>query len=186
MKNQLQINLFEGHAGVELLSTTFIRGAQIHSIRGKYSPNSTSGAFQWTRAVRALTVLICGTALNQNGSFALKGESDSLASSLDYATSKSPQWLVNMFGCSHNGIPFAKLLIRRENPERKRGGHVAVHLNTRIIAPSDIVVSYRGQALQNQTLGDLTWSLINNLTQGHHQRPIVKRAEKINDWTLVL
>jgi hypothetical protein len=87
------------------------------------------GSFQWTRAVKALTILCMYSRLVVDSSQPLlSGEGGSLASSLDYAIGKVPTWLQEMFGTNRSGVSLISRIIERSNPERKRPGPVALSL----------------------------------------------------------
>lgn len=88
-----------------------------------------AGTFHWTKAVRALCVLVLKTHLHRNDPTivpSLIGTKGSLAVALDYAISKEPQWLVDMFGADKDGRATARRLLKRGNPEGKRPGPVTV------------------------------------------------------------
>lgn len=87
-----------------------------------------AGSFQWTSAVKALSLLLVRASLSPQNS-AIQGHVGSLAASLDYAISKQPAWITEMFGCDQQGISFARRLILRTNPERKRPGPVVLAVN---------------------------------------------------------
>ena len=105
---------------------------------------SRSGTFRWSAGVRALALLLVRQALTLSETcegrstdavpVSLEGEDYSLAASLDYALSKHPLWVLDMFGMSNNGSAISKLLFRRVNPDRKRGGPVVVFLANRDFA----------------------------------------------------
>ena len=98
-------------------------------VRGKTSgPCRSAGTFQWTSAVKALSLLAVKTRLNPQDAL-LRGEAHSLAASLDYAISKQPMWLNEMFGWDQKGISFCRRLILRTNPERMRPGPVTLGIN---------------------------------------------------------
>jgi hypothetical protein len=88
------------------------------------------GSFQWTTAVKALAVLSLKTALAKarglSAGHRLVGHKGSLAASLDYAVSKQPGWLTEMFGVDSLGISMLRRLVMRTNPERKRPGPVVL------------------------------------------------------------
>jgi hypothetical protein len=68
----------------------------------------------------------------------LSGGVKSLAASLDYALTKQPGWLLDMFGVSSNGKTQARRLFRVTNSHRKRGGPVSISLNSNA-CPSDCI-----------------------------------------------
>lgn len=118
---------------------TSIRGRDVGALC-----QQASGTFQWTHAVRALAVLIARAVLSSRwevGEHTMQGEKGSLASSLDYACSKEPQWLAEMFGVLPNGGSLARRLIRRSNPERKRPGPVTLSWNTALCPAEEITLT---------------------------------------------
>ncbi len=117
------------------------------SVRGK-SAGAFRGChtFQWTPAVQALCVLLLRSkAFGQPASAAdyvppLTGGAGSAAASLDYAISKQPLWLLDVFGLDKQGNCLIKRLVTRTNSERRRGGDVSVALNPAQLGPDDIVI----------------------------------------------
>ena len=107
------------------------------AIRGTVAPNNC-GNFRWSAGVRALTLLLVRQALLDESeklenkaadtSASIEGEDNSPAASLDYALSKQPLWLRDMFGISAQGVPVSKLIFRRINPDRKRPGPVVIFI----------------------------------------------------------
>jgi hypothetical protein len=74
----------------------------------------------------------------------LQGCSGSPAASLDYALSKQPAWLSEMFGCDVYDTSFARRLILRTNPERKRPGPVVLAVNHVYLSAASIEVHVDG------------------------------------------
>jgi len=113
-------------------------------IYGTFTPYT----FQWSRAVRAMAVLILYTKSKyvlrsefaDAGLATLSGEAGSIAASLDYALSKRPLWLLDMFGVTSAGEPIVRNLFMRWNSERKRGGAVVVAVNPRQLEAKDIEI----------------------------------------------
>lgn len=129
------------------------------SVRGKTSgPLREAGSFQWTAAVKGLALLIVRTCACQEGTL-LMGEKDSLASSLDYAISKQPIWLTEMFGCDAQGSSLAKRMILRTNPERKRPGPVILGVNQLFLRPSEIAIYSHGKLCGEEQLRTLLHQL---------------------------
>jgi hypothetical protein len=130
-----------------LVEVAFRRGVDaplLRTVRGKFCYIiPAGGSFQWTRAVKALTVLLLRTAIHGNNAV-IQGEAGSLAASLDYALSKEPTWLSEMFGADPQGRAFARRLFYRTNPERKRTGPVIVNVNPAIVSASRIHVYVDG------------------------------------------
>jgi hypothetical protein len=146
----------------ELVETHFAEGASAEprvSVRGKTGGAfRAAGSFQWTSAVKALSLLVVKTATGEPSSI-LRGEANSLAASLDYAISKQPQWLAEMFGCDHNGICFARRLILRTNPERKRPGPVTLAINLSYLPWESINVFVDGKRATQEQLIELSAKL---------------------------
>lgn len=149
---------FVGTSPVELSQTLFFRGdspCPLRCVRGK-TPGAFFGAgtFQWTAAIRALCLLfvqakVVKLAGNPEIGGALSGDKGSLASSLDYALSKQPMWLEEMFGVSANGTCTATRLITRTNPNRKRPGPVVLALNHLALSPDNIVIAWEGKIVED-------------------------------------
>lgn len=126
------------------------------SVRGK-SEGAWAGCgnFQWTAGVRALALLLLREKARVCDGPVLLGGAGSAASSLDYAISKQPLWLIDMFGLDRNGSCLIRHILARTNPERKRGGSVAISINEAQLARHDIevrvndgVVSERGDLIR--------------------------------------
>lgn len=143
---------FAGSEKVELIETCF-RGAPLDiprvTVRGKTSGASrNAGTFQWTSAVRALCYLFVKAALSKIESGQaplLVGAHGSSAASLDYAISKQPGWLVDMFGSTSCGRCAIQRLVDRTNPERKRPGPVTIGFKALVIAESRIEIFLEGR-----------------------------------------
>ena len=107
------------------------------SVRGKTTGvYADAFTFQWTLAVRALCELFVASALAADGEQAkLVGGAGTSAATLDYAVSKQPLWIVEMFGTDSLGRALIQRLLKRTNPERKRGGDVILSLHSNNISP---------------------------------------------------
>lgn len=125
------------------------------SIRGKGNGAfGKFGSFQWSGAVRALCALLVQAKITEDEAQSIEqrseeftpelshlfGEAGSLAASLDYALSKGPEWIVNMFGADKSGVPFAQRLIHRSNANRKRPGPVLLRLNLALCGSENIKI----------------------------------------------
>jgi len=129
-----------------------VHGNFRRSVRGKTGgPFRTAGSFQWTSAVKALALLLIKTKSAPMEAL-LRGDANSLAASLDYAISKQPVWLTDMFGCDQQGISFARRLILRTNPERKRPGPVTLGINQMYISADSITVYVNGKLCTRESL----------------------------------
>jgi hypothetical protein len=152
--NSHELTLSFAGAGdaVELCEVTFKPcGANrvFHSVRGKScGAFRGAGSFQWTSAVQGLCVLLLRAKAAAKGSSVeprLVGEKGSMASSLDYAVSKAPMWISEMFGVQSSGDLVVRRLVLISNSNRKRPGPVVVGLNERFFSPAMIQVRVDGQ-----------------------------------------
>ena len=126
----------------------------LRTVRGAAAPPGI-GNFRWSHGVRALSLLLVRQAIQRlkesshdrlrTEPVLIEGDDSSLAASLDYALSKQPLWLQEMFGRTPQGKPISKLLFRRINPDRKRPGPVTVFISN----PSfDVVVQVDGRLVK--------------------------------------
>jgi hypothetical protein len=149
----------------ELVETRFFDGTAAGprvTVRGKTGGAFRSaGSFQWTSAVKALSLLMLKTASSDEQQV-LRGEGNSLASSLDYAISKQPQWLAEMFGCDHLGICFIRRCILRTNPERKRPGPVTLAMNLSYLPAASIEINIDGHRASKEEMVRLSEQLERN------------------------
>lgn len=134
----------------ELLETRFYH-AQFapwgrHCVRGKdEGAHAGSGSFQWSPALKVLATYLLGCAASgRRGSNGLcptlAGERSSPAASLNYAMSKKPEWIKDMFGEDSESHPYLLDLIRRTNPDLKRPGPVTLCLDAQSLPPGRIYV----------------------------------------------
>lgn len=123
------------------------------SVRGKTNGAYRAvGSFQWSSAVRAMACVFLSAKLLDDltpGEPMLTGEARSLAASLDYALTKQPTWILDMFGVSPSGRTHAKRLFRVTNSHRKRGGPVALSLNLYVCPPQCIEIVLDGQSVHS-------------------------------------
>jgi hypothetical protein len=132
---------FEGSSRIELVKTE-VRVAGIprtlSCIRGKTAgAYVTYGSFQWTSGVRGVCASFLRFVLSEAGDtvdFCLVGGKGSLAASLDYALSKGPSWLGEMFGSGIGGSQLARRIFKITNPNRKRPGPVAISVNKNVVS----------------------------------------------------
>jgi hypothetical protein len=118
-----------------------------YSVRGKTAGAfKGAGSFQWTTAVRALSLSFLSAIENPLG-IHLSGHAGSLAASLDYALSKQPIWLAEMFGVDTLGNCVARRFTYRTNSERKRPGPVSLSLNHSYLESAMIEVVVDGRQL---------------------------------------
>lgn len=157
----MAIRLFEMNfygRPAQLYSTKLVdsSGRGFVSIRGKGNGAlQGAGSFQWSTAVKALTLLMVRAAQvcskgESLGSVVLIGGQGSLAKSLDYALTKQPGWILDMFGVDSTGNSNLKRVLRRSNSEQKMPGPVIVGLNIHGIEETALRVCHEGQQLSSQ------------------------------------
>lgn len=168
MSNNFKLHLSSGRTGAELWATEFVReGVLTKSVRGKTGLSwEDSGSFQWTSAVKALTLLACLTHI-YNKPFILQGGANSLASSLDYAVSKRPDWTIDMFGQYPSGLPVVKRLVKQLNPGRRMGESVGVTISPHILLPDFISVTVDRRLLNKDQLAVIVRSWLQNEKDYH-------------------
>ena len=128
---------------------------ELVTIRGATAPHSF-GNFRWSSGVRALALLLVKQSVvleqRRNGTedpsvpAAIEGGDHSPAASLDYAISKQPLWLQDMFGVSPQGLQLARVLFRRINPDRKRPGPVIIFISNKEF---DVSVEVDGRGIRD-------------------------------------
>jgi hypothetical protein len=82
--------------------------------------------------------------------FGLKGEKGSLCRSLDYAISKKPAWIMDLFGVDADGDSQVGRFFWRRNPEGKRPGPSGVTFNTKMISPDKVSICLNGKKLEGR------------------------------------
>ena len=158
MKRAFEIHFFRTKQGYELVHTKFtsFSGDPLQCVRGKTAGAFRgAGSFQWTSAVRAISALFLRHLISQQIPTVdnqISGGHSSLASSLDYALSKAPRWLCEMFGTYQNGQITAKRLFLTTNPNQKRPGPVIIAINEAAIAPGDVRVIVDGREVLDPKL----------------------------------
>lgn len=139
----------------QLHATSFVHDLiqrELICVRGKTGGAFIdAGSFLWSRAVKALSVLmvrsihvLSNTVMPTEKLPVLSGCRSSLASSLDYAISKQPIWLLDMFGVDRIGKSLVQRMFRRSNPECKRPGPVSVALNDKFLPLENISIHWEG------------------------------------------
>jgi RNA polymerase sigma-70 factor (ECF subfamily) len=134
----------------ELLETRFYHAAFAprgrHCVRGKdEGAHAGSASFQWSAALKVLTayLLACAASARRCTDAScpiLTGERSSAAASLNFAMSKKPDWIKDMFGRDSGYRPYLLDLIKRSNPDLKRKGPVVLCLDARVLPPQRIFV----------------------------------------------
>ncbi len=156
---------FAGTSKVELFQTRFSTGCHnppLLAVRGKTSgAYRNAGSFHFSAAVRALCILCVKSVLADKSQPSptlpiIVGFRGSLVASLDYALTKQPGWLIDMFGCDTGGRPMGQRLLCRTNSHLKRPGPVAIGLNAHALSAENIHISWNGQRVEDeQTLREL-------------------------------
>jgi hypothetical protein len=143
---------FEGVTHIELVrSQVSLVGSRdpIVCVRGKTSGAfSECGCFQWTSGVRGVCATFLRFVLSERDKgidCCLAGGRSSLAASLDYALSKGPSWLLEMFGRGRSGTLYARRFFRITNPNRKRPGPVVVSINGSAIKSNQVRFVHEGR-----------------------------------------
>lgn len=154
MKNITVKFFFESGSRVELVRTEVQPGEGsrvLMCVRGKTSgAYAEYGSFQWTSGVRGVCAALIRFVLSRNGEESqscLAGGRSSMAASLDYALSKGPSWLSDMFGIGRNGSAIARRLFKITNPNRKRPGPVVISVNSALLRPEDVGIFFSGRRL---------------------------------------
>lgn len=157
VRKRLVLN-FSGHNSPELASTLFehpIVNSEKFSIRSSYGAASDQiGAFQWSKAVRAICVLflkhklICASENSRALAF-IEGHRHSLAASLDYALDKQPNWIHAMFGTGSGGQSILRRCLCRINGGRKRQGPVTIYLNGRFLNKFEVKIIWNSIEVTN-------------------------------------
>ena len=149
---------FEGLSKIELVKSEVRTGGTPRThvcIRGKTAGAYLScGSFQWTSGVRGVCAAFIRFLLSEGSEtvdYCLIGGKSSLAASLDYALSKGPAWLGEMFGSGVGGNQYARRIFKITNPNRKRPGPVAISVNRNIVSESQVQIYWEGQRITDQT-----------------------------------
>jgi hypothetical protein len=157
MRRAFEIHFFETKSGHELVETRFrsTDGWEYRCVRGKTAGAFRgNGSFQWTSAVRAIAALSLRHAIHPTIPSVpqyISGGRASLAASLDYAITKVPFWIEEMFGALQNGQIAARRLFLITNPNQKRPGPVTISINASALSPSDIRVYLNGSEVSEAT-----------------------------------
>lgn len=104
----------------------------------------------------------------------IEGDKDSLAASLDYALSKQPAWLNDMFGIGAAGDARLRDLIARTNSGRIRPGPVTLSLNSANIGPECIEIFLDGLPVKN---GRAFNAILSGLQLGAVTKPLDENAD---------
>ncbi len=155
---------------IQLEKTVFrsFSGFEFICVRGKTSgAYQCSGSFQWTPAVKAVCVLFLQALSRSFGTVdniapMISGRRGSLATSLDYAIDKEPQWLCDMFGLDESGKTNLRRLVFRSNSGSKRPGPVSLSLNKSALPAKNITVLVDSTLVHNQLSLDSIIAILSN------------------------
>lgn len=145
---------------VRLLRTTFTNaGRTLTSSQGKGITREpgVGGAFQWSAAVKAMSLLFVRTAIayrtREGTPDTLSGTSRSWAASLDMAIAKGADvsWLAEIFGTQSDGDTVAKKLFVRTNSHRRTAPSepVVIRLNVDFLPRENVEIRHDGTALES-------------------------------------
>jgi hypothetical protein len=167
---QLTLDFAHDDGQIQLEKTVFRLRAEIEfiAVRGKTSgAYKCSGSFQWTPAVRAVSVFFVQALARSfeevdSTEPTISGRRGSLASSLDYAIDKEPQWLCDMFGLDEAGKTNLRRLIFRSNPGGKRPGPVSLGLNESALPTQNITVLLNSIPVRDKVFLDRIIEILRN------------------------
>lgn len=172
----LVLKFFQYENSLTLEETSFFSpesGEVIRGIRGKRFLPGQFRRFHWSDSLHALCILAIRHRLFGGSGrppqlfvgATLLGEGQSPASTLDYALTKQPNWMKDLFGCTPTGDSILRTLIGRMNPERKRPGPVRLWFEARAIDPAHIriflnEIEITSPALLEESMNllELSWS----------------------------
>ena len=184
--------LAEGGAP-QLVATKFssaLLERELVCLRGKVPVGTTSaGSFLWSAGVVGASAAFVKAKLafamdasrdDWMNAAGLNSEKSNPAISLDYALSKQPNWLLDMFGSDSRGFPLIKRIFLRSNPERKRIGPVVVAINPAFLNPSQIKIEVDGQPIEDvSSLAEI----LNHIESGFDSSlaPVTRRTRRGKD-----
>lgn len=156
--SQLTLRFLKDGDTVSLVETVFsdpLLAGELSCLRGSGMNLSAKGSFRWSPAVQALSLLFVEHAAAETGKAAsISGGAGTPAASLDYAISKQPNWMLDMFGVSSDGITLLRRVVCRENSERRRPGPVVITVKESKIRNDNVVVFLNGEQIEEK--GELT------------------------------
>jgi hypothetical protein len=82
----------------------------------------------------------------------LSGRAGSLAASLDYAVSKEPGWMADMFGVEGTGLLHLRRFIRRSNTGGRHPGPVGISLSRSFVDDTEFEIIQDGEELKSGEL----------------------------------
>ncbi len=174
---------FYGSTHLELYRSSFSLQEETRlCVRGKSQGSfSAHGTFQWTPAVQALSTLLLRSVYakreGRDEPVGLYGESGTPASSLDYALSKEPRWLLEMFGWDDRGKAMLRRYIRRTNPERKLPGPVRLCFSKEFLQTCSIEIVLNDLLVVDQTV---LHSLIESVEYGGRSKALSQKSYEDN------
>lgn len=133
MVMDVRIKLGLNHEASELseVAVTYPVRSEAHASYRGGGLAGGAGSFTWSGAVQALSVMLLRAAAGKPAP-QLSGGRESPASALDYAISKDPRWLVEMFGADSHGHALIRRFVSRSNPNLKRPGPVSLSVSAEV------------------------------------------------------
>lgn len=121
MQVRIKVNLSSETAQLQSIHVSYPeKNLEFVSYRGA-GLSCTAGTFTWSSAVHGLTTMLLRARLNLDAPH-LSGGRGSAAAAVEYAVTKEPQWLLDMFGTDGAGHSLIRRFVRRFNPNMKRPG----------------------------------------------------------------
>ena len=162
----------------------------------------TQNTFLWSIGVQALSILFILTCARQkeersdlsegaraifsDGIFGngISGDGATPAASLDYALSRQPNWLIDMFGSDSQGVCLARRIILRSNPERKRPGPVTLCVNLKALPVENIEIYIDGAIVTDTSILEELAARIESPGVVRPSRIHVVRSEEDTKWQI--
>ena len=155
--NRMSLKFLSNDSSAELFESEFscpLVGRPLRCARGRQAfTDCVDGTFLWTAAVQSMSAVAIKSKIAQltrkspeawPQAAGLCSDSTSWALSLDFALSKKPRWLLDMFGVDRSGTSIIKRLFIRMNPEKKRSGPSWVSINPAFLEPRNIAIFLDG------------------------------------------
>lgn len=186
--NRMALKFLSNDSRAELFESEFsspLVGRILRCARGRQAfTESVEGTFQWTAAVQSLSAVtikskIAGLTRTSPEAWpqtaGLCSDSTPWALSLDFALSKKPRWLLDMFGMDSAGTPIIKRLFIRMNSEKKRPGPSWVSINPAFLEPRNIAILLDGVEVTTASELNALLKLIGLGDETLANKPITKK-----------
>jgi len=184
-----QLKLFFNGGHNSQLQETHFSHSFLDQVRIAYrgrtnGASQTHNAFLWSIGVQALCVLFVRTRakLKDENAATISGDGATLAASLDYALSRQPNWLTDIFGSDSHGVCIARRIILRSNPERKRPGPVTLCVNLKALPVENIEVCIDGTIVTDTNVLEKLASQIESNSASRANQVRVIKSEEDTKW----